>query len=170
MNWDAIGAIGEIVGAGAVVVSLLYLAVQTRENAKSLKANALWNAETIFGEVNYSHGSNPEWALLLNKAFNPEAKASDFSEAELSQVQFTIRGAMQYFQAQWVMCKEGILPESFWMRRRQFVRDMIEAPLIGKLWQEEVQNHIIDEEFRKEVESLLPVTQLRMIKQSDSDT
>ena len=37
MNWDAIGAVGEIVGAFAVVVSLIYLALQirqTREHAK----------------------------------------------------------------------------------------------------------------------------------------
>lgn len=35
MNWDAIGAIGEIAGAGAVFVSLVYLAVQVRHNSKS---------------------------------------------------------------------------------------------------------------------------------------
>ena len=31
VNWDAIGAIGEIIGAVAVVATLLYLAVQTRQ-------------------------------------------------------------------------------------------------------------------------------------------
>ena len=31
MNWEAIGAVGEIVGAAAVVLTLLYLAVQTKE-------------------------------------------------------------------------------------------------------------------------------------------
>ena len=36
MNWDAIGAIGEIVGAIAVVVSLAYLAVQIRQNTKQV--------------------------------------------------------------------------------------------------------------------------------------
>ena len=30
MNWEAIGAIGEIIGAAAVVVSLIYLATQIR--------------------------------------------------------------------------------------------------------------------------------------------
>ena len=33
MNWDAIGAIGEIVGAIAVVATLAYLAIQTRHSA-----------------------------------------------------------------------------------------------------------------------------------------
>jgi hypothetical protein len=37
MNWEAIGAIGEIVGATAVVASLLYLAVQMRRNAQEAR-------------------------------------------------------------------------------------------------------------------------------------
>ena len=32
MNWDALGAIGELVGAIAVVVTLAYLAFQIRQN------------------------------------------------------------------------------------------------------------------------------------------
>jgi hypothetical protein len=36
MNWDAIGAIGEIIGAIAVVVSLIYLAAQIRQNSNQV--------------------------------------------------------------------------------------------------------------------------------------
>lgn len=36
MDWDAIGALGEIIGAGAVVVSVVYLALQIRaQNVES---------------------------------------------------------------------------------------------------------------------------------------
>jgi len=38
MNWGAVGAIGEGVGAVAVVVTLGYLAVQIRQNTTSLRA------------------------------------------------------------------------------------------------------------------------------------
>ncbi len=34
MNWDAIGAVGEIIGAAAVVVTLAYLALQVRPSTK----------------------------------------------------------------------------------------------------------------------------------------
>ena len=34
MNWDAVGAIGEVVGAAAVVATLIYLSVQIRANTK----------------------------------------------------------------------------------------------------------------------------------------
>ena len=41
MNWEALVAIGELVGAFAVVVTLLYLAVNVRQNYKSISISAL---------------------------------------------------------------------------------------------------------------------------------
>ena len=38
MDWDAIGAIGEVLGALAVVGSLVYLAIQIRSSTKLAKA------------------------------------------------------------------------------------------------------------------------------------
>ncbi len=40
MNWDAIGAIGEIIGAFVVFASLLYLAIQIKHSNKAMKAQA----------------------------------------------------------------------------------------------------------------------------------
>lgn len=51
MNWDAIDAIGEILGASAVVASLVYLAVQIRHNTKQVDA------------TNLSVGRQPRWGL-----------------------------------------------------------------------------------------------------------
>jgi hypothetical protein len=39
MNWQALGAIGELVGALAVFVTLLYLAIQLRLNTKALRSS-----------------------------------------------------------------------------------------------------------------------------------
>jgi len=39
MNWDAMGAVGEIIGAAAVVVTLAYLALQVRASTKESEAN-----------------------------------------------------------------------------------------------------------------------------------
>ena len=40
MNWDAIGSIGEIVGAIAVVASVMYLAVQVRKQTEESRLGA----------------------------------------------------------------------------------------------------------------------------------
>ena len=52
MDWDVIGAVAEIVGAAAVIVTLIYLAIQTRDNVKVLRARAVWDAQASFVEVN----------------------------------------------------------------------------------------------------------------------
>jgi hypothetical protein len=40
MDWNAIGAIGEIIGALAVFLTLVYLALQIRQNTKAIQASA----------------------------------------------------------------------------------------------------------------------------------
>ena len=36
MNWDALGAVAEALGAAGVVVTLVYLSVQVRRNSKEI--------------------------------------------------------------------------------------------------------------------------------------
>ena len=40
MNWEAVSAISEAIGAVTIVVTLTYLAVQVRQNTTSVRANA----------------------------------------------------------------------------------------------------------------------------------
>ena len=55
MNWEAIGAIGEVFGAIAVVVTLIYLSRQLAEHTKSLKVQSLNSTfsdyDSLMGEV-----------------------------------------------------------------------------------------------------------------------
>ena len=48
MNWDAVGAIGEVVGAVAVVVTLLFLITQLRQNTKSLGESRAANISQLY--------------------------------------------------------------------------------------------------------------------------
>jgi hypothetical protein len=41
MNWEAIGAIGEVLGAIGVICTLLYLTVQIRQNTRALQGATL---------------------------------------------------------------------------------------------------------------------------------
>ena len=37
MNWEAIGAVGEVAGAIGVIATLLYLAAQIRQNTRAMR-------------------------------------------------------------------------------------------------------------------------------------
>ena len=48
MNWEALGAIGEIVGAVAVVVTLLYVAVQVWRSTRASAVEAKLQSKRLF--------------------------------------------------------------------------------------------------------------------------
>jgi hypothetical protein len=50
VNWEAISAIGQIVGGLAVVVSLIYLAREIRSNARSARIASLHDVNRWLGE------------------------------------------------------------------------------------------------------------------------
>jgi hypothetical protein len=54
MNWEAVGAIGEIVGAVGVIVTLGYLAVQVRQNSRQLERSV--EASRVAADDSISRG------------------------------------------------------------------------------------------------------------------
>jgi hypothetical protein len=52
MNWEAIGSIGEIVGGAAVILSLIYLAIQIRDNTRSQQAATYHSMVAAKNQVN----------------------------------------------------------------------------------------------------------------------
>jgi hypothetical protein len=48
LNWEAFGAIGEVVGAAAVVLTLLFLVTQLRQNTRSLDASRRANISQLY--------------------------------------------------------------------------------------------------------------------------
>ncbi len=65
MNWSAVGAIGELLGAAAVVVSLLYLAAQMRMGARQAQLEAGRNLSRGIGDVSLALSVNGELGLWV---------------------------------------------------------------------------------------------------------
>ena len=59
MNWDAAGAIGEIVGALGVMASLLYLATQIKTASVSAKVDAKLTTTGFLTQFNHNFISDP---------------------------------------------------------------------------------------------------------------
>jgi hypothetical protein len=68
MNWDAIGAIGQIVGAVLVGITLIYLALQLRQNTSSIKASTFLAISTSMGSTMEVLAIHSDLAPLLIKA------------------------------------------------------------------------------------------------------
>ena len=67
MNWDAIGAIGEIVGALAVVVTLIYLAIQIRSSNKHSELESFRHNGDGLNQLCDMFSHSPERASIVNR-------------------------------------------------------------------------------------------------------
>jgi len=83
MNWEAIGAAAEIVGAIAVVVSLLYLAVQVRQNTIAIKGSTHHQFLNTQTEANRAMSDDPEICELMGRA---DTDFSGLSPAEMTRL------------------------------------------------------------------------------------
>jgi hypothetical protein len=64
MNWDAIGATAEAVGALAVIITLVYLTFQLRQNTKAIEHSTLRGVFEDANQWQYKVIDNPETAEL----------------------------------------------------------------------------------------------------------
>ena len=67
MNWDAIGATGEILGAMVVLATLLYLAQQVRQSVNLARSSQNISLMEAYGDFNSQILGNPDVADLMVK-------------------------------------------------------------------------------------------------------
>ncbi len=80
MNWEAIGAVGEILGASGVILSLIYLASQIRSQNKERRLAAASEWTNQWNEFSVSFAESPSLSELWLKGCN------DFSSLNPSEV------------------------------------------------------------------------------------
>lgn len=106
MNWDAIGAIGEIVGAIAVFVTLIYLAVQIRDSARASRSTAVTDATTAMQSFYQELGSNAQASrIFLDGMTSPES----LSKHDQYQFLMLCHSAFLGFQRSFFLAQEGTL-------------------------------------------------------------
>ena len=71
MNWDALGAIGELVGAVAVVATLLYLSAQIRYSTRTAKSAVASDLMQKYNDFLTNVLANPEMNKLASNLTDP---------------------------------------------------------------------------------------------------
>ena len=118
MNWDALGALSELVGAVGVVVTLAYLAIQIRESNKMMRATAKQDMA--------SHTQNMTFFLFDHAGFASKV----FSEADLTaeeQIQMALyaRGVFRVWESYCYSREAGLFDDLEWRAFRNTVVRMM---------------------------------------------
>lgn len=147
MNWDAIGAVGETIGAIAVVATLIYLSTQIRQNNKLLSSDS---RQTLVSNDLTSLISNVENSDVFAKLVSKELLSAE----EQLRLSFIFALDLRNREFEYFQFKNGLLDEETWLSYRKVVL-INHSTGLGKKWWEEVGRGIVDPEFAKQVDELL---------------
>src|SRR5437667_12698948 len=70
MNWEMISAVGQMLGAVGVIISIVYLAAQIRNQNKESQRAAMNVLTTHWSDLNRSLVDNPDFAALWLRALH----------------------------------------------------------------------------------------------------
>jgi hypothetical protein len=155
VNLQDLGNIGEFAGAIAVIVSLVYLAWQIRQNTAQLSQNADWLAasasQDVAGSMNewsYVLARDPDLTAFLFKAL-ADPKALDVGE----QYRFFLLASiyLRNYDTALHLSQLGFIPALDSIERS--VKAMLGSPQMRDWWK--IQGAQFDQAFRDRVDRLL---------------
>jgi hypothetical protein len=148
MNWEAAGAIGEIAGAIAVVLTLGYLAVQIRNSTKaSMSATRQAISDTIMlPAMNFVQNAE------FRRAFNAHIDGEELDSDQLLQIESYCYINLRMFENIHFQHRNGMLSDSEWAAFRRNLKAFSQVPMMRGNWEKE--SYVYTEEFKKEMESI----------------
>jgi len=150
MNWDAVGAAAELLGAAAVLVTLIYLAIQTRNTGKVMRATAIWDSQMSFAAINETLAEGGTTSDLMYRALTDPDSLSAY---ERHLVHRFSRGFFQRVEAQFALYVNGILDAELWKLRCGYAQAILGNPLFKESWDLDKRNTMFTKAFIEAIES-----------------
>ena len=141
--------LAEIVGAVAVVVSVVYLAMQISDNTSELQSQGHFHALSLAQKPLELLVSDRELANIIETGYSAPDKLSPSDWHRFAMYQTMAFNAWEFlFYAN----RSGSIPENLWVGADAYYRVLIGTkPALARFWAE--YEHIFDEPFHCYVES-----------------
>jgi hypothetical protein len=128
---EALGNLGDFIGGLAVIATLLYLAVQVRQNTQMLRANALATGSEARLSFNHLLGTNPAAARVYQLGLED---FSSLTEDEQRQFLHLIRAGFGSYQHVFQQYEGGLVDEAVWHQDRRAAIGLLSLPHIQVWW------------------------------------
>lgn len=125
MNWEAIGAISEIVGALAVVLTLAYLALEVRRSRLSAESDAVDALSAGMNNINVSTWSIPDFYELWVTGFTDP---DNLDATQWGQFYMVGQTYLNHFVTISKHYQAGTLPESEWQAYGRGMSHIFNSP------------------------------------------
>ena len=158
MNWDAISAISESVGSFAVVLSVLYLAVQVHQSTRVARLATQDAATTALRDVTKPFMENAELERIWRVGLEEIGTLSVEERARFFHAAYQFLKAFETIHFHYAY---GLMDRQLWDGWQGLLRHYVAAPGIAHYWK--LRPEVFSERFRKFVDALEPPTEQRTV-------
>ena len=158
MNWEAIGAIGEVLGAAGVVVTLVYLAYQIRQNTVQLEQNTLAAKAAAQNASNEALRENRkaifESIEMAEIYLRGNQKPEELDEVSMLRYRLLVQNVTEVMLEIYTQTLiTGFSPETWQTQGTMLVKRVLATPGGQWFWANFANNYAAD--FRAEVDRIL---------------
>ena len=132
MTLDQLASIGEFMGGIAVVISLVYLAIQIRSNTETERTSTYQSIVSDFGALNNTMASTPELSHLFVQAMENYHQLSSDQKSRISQLFFQ---CFRYFENMFYQHKKGYLDDEVWTGWKRLMLTYYSSPGFQTWWE-----------------------------------
>jgi hypothetical protein len=130
MSWDAITAISQLVGAIAVVATLIYLSIQIRQGTAATRSATFQNIISQSIAFTGDLSKNPELVMLFRKGM---ADLAALSEIELARFDYLLLSLLRRFEIVHYQGGMGFIEPGDWEGLRESLFRVAGSPG-GRAW------------------------------------
>ncbi len=150
MMWETAGVIAEIVGAIAVVISLLYLAIQLKQNTDLERAKLEVQFGVTWADMHDNMIQNPKLARAYDLAAENWHEMSD--EDARAYIWFVAK-SFHILEGMFRQHQRGLLTNEVWEPYQRYIFGVLQIEAVSGWWRSD--GSLTSREFQEHVETLL---------------
>jgi hypothetical protein len=131
MNWEAIGALSELVGATAVVVTIGYLAIQVRQQTNSVRSASYQASTDALNQINMAIATDSE---LLRVVSSKPVSLDELSKEDRYRYSYILLSLFRVRETIFYQRNEGTTALQSWIREEVTLKKNLESPAVREWW------------------------------------
>ena len=130
MTLEDLGNLGEFIASVGVLITLVYLAIQIRQNTAAIRVQTRQAlSETQFANINL-RATDPQLSLIIAKVNRNEPLDDD----EQARFYYHADASMRQFENAYSHYRAGMLSEEDWQAQRRSIIVTLRTPLAREMW------------------------------------
>lgn len=146
---EVFGDFDNFVAGIGVLLTLIYIAVQIRQNSRSVKASAAQSVVQSLAEAYNRTASSPELCHIILVGSRDLETLDDFQTAQLY---MWLTSWYRLVEQAYLHYKRGNIPQATWNGQLAHLKSALSTPAMAGFW--ETRKAIYSDEFREFVDNL----------------